>query len=241
MDKETNLSNKDRIWWQKIGTAELTQPSVVTLLIANILPLFGVLLLGWQIFPLLVLFWLENVIVGFFNVFKMLVASPTEPAKWAAKVFMIPFFCFHYGIFTLVHGIFVFVMFGGILTDSPDFPTPAVVAQVFGDFQIGWVALALFISHLVSFIFNYIGKGEYKKVNLNNLMGEPYGRVVILHVTIVLGGFLIAFFGSPVFALILLIVLKTVIDIQAHLREQGETGGRGGDGGRIERFNLIYY
>jgi uncharacterized membrane protein len=103
--------------------------------------------------------------------------------------------------------------------DRPDFPTPAVVAQVFGDFQIGWAALALFISHLVSFIFNYIGKGEYKQVNLNALMGEPYGRVVVLHVTIIVGGFLIAFLGSPIFALILLLVLKTVIDIQAHLRE----------------------
>ena len=75
--------------------------------------------------------------------------------------------------------------------DSPNFPTPAVVAQVFGDFQIGWAALALFLSHLVSFIFNYIGKGEYKQSKVNDLMGQPYGRVVVLHVTIILGGFLI--------------------------------------------------
>jgi hypothetical protein len=226
---------KNRLSWQKIGIAELTRPSVATLLIANVLPLFGVLFLGWKIFPLLVLFWLENVIVGVFNVFKMLVASPTSPGQWVAKLGMIPFFCFHYGMFTLVHGIFVFVMFGGILMDSPDFPTPAVVAQVFGDFQIGWAALALFISHLVSFIFNYIGKGEYKQSKVNDLMAQPYGRVVILHVTIILGGFLIGMFGSPIFALILLLVLKTVIDIQAHLREhkkfsekQAETVGAEG-------------
>ena len=226
---------KNRLSWQKIGIAELTRPSVATLLIANVLPLFGVLFLGWKIFPLLVLFWLENVIVGVFNVFKMLVASPTSPGQWVAKLVAIPFFCFHYGMFTLVHGIFVFVLFGGVLMDSPDFPTPAVVAQVFGDFQIGWAALALFISHLVSFIFNYIGKGEYKQANLNGLMGQPYGRVVVLHVTIIAGGLLISMFGSPIFALILLLVLKTVIDIQAHLREhkkyserQVEMAGEGG-------------
>ena len=129
---------KNRLSWQKIGIAELTRPSVATLLIANVLPLFGVLFLGWKIFPLLVLFWLENVVVGVFNVFKMLVASPTSPGQWVAKLGMIPFFCFHYGMFTLVHGIFVFVLFGGVLMDSPNFPTPVVVAQVFGDFQIGW-------------------------------------------------------------------------------------------------------
>jgi hypothetical protein len=190
------------------------------------------LFLGWKIFPLLVLFWLENVIVGVFNVFKMLVASPTSPGQWAAKVFTIPFFCVHYGIFTLVHGVFVFVLFGDIFMQGAEFPSVTAVSQVFGGFQIGWAALALFLSHLVSFIFNYIGKGEYKQSKVNDLMAQPYGRVVILHVTILAGGFLIGALGSPIFALLILIVLKTVIDIQAHLREhkkyseqRGETAG----------------
>jgi hypothetical protein len=225
---------KNRLSWQKIGIAELTRPSVATLLIANVLPLFGVLFLGWKIFPLLVLFWLENVIVGIFNVFKMLVASPSSPGQWAAKVFTIPFFCVHYGIFTLVHGIFVFVLFGGVFMQGAEFPDAANVAQAIGGFQIGWAILALFLSHLVSFIFNYIGKGEYKQSKVNDLMAQPYGRVVILHVTILAGGFLIGALGSPIFALLILIVLKTVIDIQAHLREhkkfnekQGEVVGEG--------------
>ncbi len=210
---------KKQLSWQKIGVAELIQPSVATLIIANVVPLFGVLFLGWKIFPLLVLFWLENVIVGVFNVFKMLLASPSSPGQWVAKIGAIPFFCFHYGIFTLVHGLFVFLMFGGLLMDSPDFPTPSVIGDAFGTFQLGWAALALFLSHLISFIINYIGKGEYKQSKLNELMQQPYSRVVVLHVTIILGGFLIAFFGSPIFALILLIALKTVIDIQAHVKQ----------------------
>jgi hypothetical protein len=168
---------------------------------------------------LLVVFWLENVIVGVFNVFKMLIASPSSGKEWASKVVAIPFFCFHYGIFTLVHGLFVFLVFGGILNETTGGLSTGLFAQVFSVYQLGWAVLALFASHLVSFIFNYIGKGEYKQANLNGLMGQPYGRVVILHVTIILGGFLIAFLGSPVFALILLIFLKTIIDVQAHLRE----------------------
>ena len=210
---------KKVLTWQKIGIAELTRPSVVTLLIANILPLFGVFLLHWSIFPLLVVFWLENVIVGVFNVLKMLVASPASGKAWASKVVAIPFFCFHYGMFTFVHGIFVFLMFGGLMMDNPEFPTPGNIAYVFDYYQLWWAVLALFISHLVSFVLNYIGTGEYKQANINGLMGEPYGRVVILHVTIILGAFLIGIFGAPVFALILLIALKLVVDIQAHLRQ----------------------
>lgn len=205
--------------WQKIGIAELARPSVLTLLIANILPLFGVLLLHWDVFPLLVVFWLENVIVGVFNVIKMLFASPASGRQWGAKIAAIPFFCFHYGMFTLIHGLFVFLVFGGILNETSEDLSPGLFAQVFNEYLLWWAVLALFISHLVSFVLNYIGKGEYKQAKINALMGEPYGRVVILHITIILGAFLVAIFGAPVFALILLIALKLIVDIQAHLRE----------------------
>ena len=49
-------------------------PTVIALVLANLVPLYGVLFLGWETFPLVFLFWLENVIVGAFNVLKMLMA-----------------------------------------------------------------------------------------------------------------------------------------------------------------------
>ncbi len=205
--------------WLKPKPTELLTPTVILLIIANLIPLYGVFFLDWQVFPILFLFWMENVVVGVFNVFKMLLASPAKPISWLTKVFMIPFFCFHYGMFTLVHGIFVFIVFGGYLELGADFPEKNVVFQAIRDFQIGWAFLALLLSHFVSFAMNYIGKGEYKQANLNELMAQPYGRVVLLHLTILFGGFLVMELGSPVFALLLLIFLKTFIDIQAHLRE----------------------
>jgi hypothetical protein len=49
-------------------------PSLVALVVANALPLAGVLFLGWTVFPLVLLYWLENVVVGAFNVAKLLLA-----------------------------------------------------------------------------------------------------------------------------------------------------------------------
>ncbi len=124
----------------------------------------------------------------------------------------------HYGIFTLVHGIFIFIIFGGFFEETE----PSSVFDVFGNFadlQLWWAISALVISHTISFFTNYIGKGEYKNATLNQLMGQPYGRVVILHITIIIGGFLVALFGSPVVGLILLIALKTFIDIKTHLKQ----------------------
>ena len=46
-------------------------------------------------------------IVGGFNVLCMLWAQPDNPLIWVAKAGTIPFFIFHYGMFTTVHGLFV--------------------------------------------------------------------------------------------------------------------------------------
>src|ERR1041384_8782002 len=71
--------------------------SVSALVIANAVPLAGVLFFGWKVFPLILLYWLENVIVGGFNVLRMLTANPDSPVSWLGKAFLIPFFCVHFG------------------------------------------------------------------------------------------------------------------------------------------------
>src|SRR5438128_1134261 len=60
-------------------------PSLLVLLLANALPIAGVLLLGWTVFPLVLLYWLENVVVGGFNVARLLLAQPREPAYWGGQ------------------------------------------------------------------------------------------------------------------------------------------------------------
>lgn len=195
----------------------LSKTSVWALVIANIYPITGVIFFNWEVFPLLLFFWTENLVIGFYTVLKMLTAS-SENAKTAAKFFMIPFFCFHYGIFTLVHGIFVVAIFGSRLADSGSTDIGSLWQQVINNGLI-WGTLLLLVSHGLSFFQNYIGKNEYKQAEITGLMYQPYGRVVILHVTIIIGGFLTMLLGSPLIGLLLLIILKVFIDIITHLRE----------------------
>jgi hypothetical protein len=200
----------------------LSKPSVWSLIIANLYPVIGVIFFNWQTYPLLLFFWTENLVIGFYTILKMLVASG-ENAKPAAKLFTVPFFCFHYGIFTLVHGVFVVALFGGILTD--DMVTTGTLTQQVLNYQLFWGVLALLISHGISFFKNYIGNNEYRQAELTKIMFQPYGRVVILHITIIIGGFLSAFLGSPLIALLFLIVLKVSIDIITHLSEHRKYAG----------------
>lgn len=78
---------------------------------------------------------------------------------------------------------------------------------------------ALLISHGLSFAINFIGKKEYKKTDIGRQMFTPYARIVLIHLTILFGGGISLVFQTPVFALVILIVLKTLLDITVHARE----------------------
>jgi Family of unknown function (DUF6498) len=200
--------------------ADWQRPSVIALLLANLVPVFGVLFLHWEVFPLMFLFWSENVIVGVFNILKMLTANPESPVSWAGKLFIIPFFCVHYGMFTFVHGIFVVALFGGGMKHGVGFPTPETFWHIMQENHLGWAVLGLAVSRAISFATNYIGNGEYKRASLPVLMQQPYGRIVVLHIAILGGGFLVMALHSPPMGLLLLVALKIALDLRGHFAER---------------------
>jgi len=203
-----------------ISTKDWQRPSVVALVLANLVPVFGVVVFHWEVFPLMFLFWFENLIIGVFNVFKMLAANPESPLGWAGKLFVIPFFCVHYGMFTFIHGIFVILLFGGGMRHGGGFPNAETFWRIAMENHLGWAILGLTASHAISFATNYLGNGEYKRASLQQLMGQPYGRIMVLHIAILGGGFLMLALHSPAAGLLLLVALKIALDLSAHLAER---------------------
>jgi hypothetical protein len=102
---------------------------------------------------------------------------------------------------------------------------PSLQEAVFG-YDLFWAALALLLSHGVSFFYNFIWGGEYLRTTLKDATQEPYARMVVLHLTIIFGAMLITAVGSPVAGLVVLIILKTIIDIGAHLRQHKKYSGQ---------------
>ncbi len=191
--------------------------SAWVLVAAHLLPLYGVLFWSWEVFPLLALFWMENAIIGVLNATRMLALDPGNAALWAGKLFMVPFFCFHYGMFTTIHGLFVFSMFGKYPVDGLYVLAPA--ARAVADWNL-WLPLgALAASHAFSFFWNFVHRGEYLRAGLQEQMMKPYGRVVVLHLAILLGGAAAMALGSPLWALLVLLGVKIAVDLSAHLKE----------------------
>jgi hypothetical protein len=194
-------------------------PTVIALVLANLIPLYGVLALGWEVFPLMLLFWMENVIIGVFNVLRMLLAELHKPAAWVGKLFLVPFFCVHYGMFTFVHGVFVVGLFGGQFRAGASFPSLGMFQKLITEQHLGIAVLALVASHAFSFAWNYLWRGEYRTVALQTLMARPYARVVVLHLVILGSGFLLVALKSPVVGLVLLVLFKIGLDVSSHLKE----------------------
>ena len=229
-----------RIAWYRIGSSV---GAVAALLVANAVPLIGVLFLGWNVWTILTIYWLENGVVGVFNVLKMARAEGTlpvgsgvvatvngRPVAGSGKAILIPFFIVHYGLFWVVHGIFIltlpmFMAFGGGGFFDGGEPSDGGAGIASDPGAIAFVLLGLFISHGISYRLNYIGRGEYLRTSVARQMGAPYGRLVVLHITIILGGMAIAFTGAPEAAVLLLVVLKTALDLGLHLAEHREPGG----------------
>lgn len=206
------------------------------LVLVNLIPLGGVLLFGWSLFAILLLYWIENGIVGLLNVFKILKASgPTpegysftlngRPVNPSNKAFVVAFFVFHYGLFWVVHGIFVVAVFGVMGGVFPGLGTSGASPEPFSGFQdfsvrgVSIAAVSLLVSHTVSFFVNFLGDEEYAAVSPAEQMFRPYSRVVVLHGTVLAGGLLAGYLGAPLVSLVVMVVLKTLIDLRAHLKE----------------------
>jgi hypothetical protein len=180
-----------------IFKANWQQPSVIALVLANLVPLFGVLTFHWTVFPLMLLFWIENVIIGVFNELRMMIAVPFVNGVLPG----IPFFSIHYGIFLVGHLVVIVDLFGGgagrypLLADPMlNFSWRAVAMflwQIIHENHLELAVLGLAISRGTSFVTDYLRCGEYRRTTAQRLFWQPYGRIIVLHIALIGGGILI--------------------------------------------------
>ncbi|MEO1078459.1 MAG: DUF6498-containing protein [Pseudomonadota bacterium] len=202
----------------------VVQKSALALMISNALPILGVLFLGWDVGAIVVLYWSENLILGAYNIAKMVYVGGVPALGKSA------FFLLHYGGFCAVHGLFILLLLLDTEPALDDLSWPfilifvellvAVCSQMLATAPSAWILafVGLFISHGYSFAMNFIGGGEYRHTTVNKLMAAPYLRIVALHVAIIVGGFAVISLGQPTVLLLVLIGLKTFLDLKLHRR-----------------------
>lgn len=208
---------------------DLSTSSAKILVISNVSTIIFAVASGMGPSSIVWAYWLESLIIGLITVITLLLlalrAFP-DIRNIGSGLFMAGFFCIHYGGFHA--GYFLF------LNLLPWFmPDPAYYQD------IGIVAGILFISHAYSFVSNVLrnpARLVASEDNMSRYVIEPYRRIIPMHVTIILSGFVMIpaalvmavlgtateqALGSAVFimktiALLLFMTIKTIGDLVAH-------------------------
>jgi hypothetical protein len=191
----------------------LSSESAIALVIANLIPLVGVLLLGWDLGDIMVLYWVESGVIAFYTVLKIAIVG-----RLAALV-AAPFFVGHFGGFMAGHFLLIYALF---IRCSRGGWAPGAGAELAAIFAPIWTSIAaLFISHGVSFFANFIQDREHEGATVSGLMTAPYNRIMVMHATLIFGGSIVLLIGMPTCPLGILLALKTAVDLHAHRKEHG--------------------
>ncbi|NWG23802.1 MAG: hypothetical protein HXY30_05185 [Pseudorhodoplanes sp.] len=197
--------------------------SALILVVTNLVPLAGVLYWNWDLFLLLILYWFDTAIIGFWMMVQALREPPSDVHRGALGVGIV-FVTFHAGIFMTVHFVFLWSLFSGPWRDRVDgidgFMAVVIlgtglwvpiVAMVIGRGLVTLVDLRKAYAWVMSTIVPPDSPADAsgrRKIAIHAF----YARIVVMHLTILGGAFLMQSVGS-VAPLIILIALKTAIDL----------------------------
>jgi len=186
----------------------------------NLIPVIGVLFWGWSAFALIVLYWLENLVVGVRTLASMVAnAAVTGGVNWIGALFFGAFFTVHYGLFCFGHGIFVMALFGGSFYGDSIIDLGGAVSKLFETQTNLLIGFASIVAWQVVQLVRFVAGGQVRRTNVVELMGSPYPRIIVLHITIILGGFLLMLLNQPVGGILVLALVKMGYDVADVLRD----------------------
>jgi len=176
-----------------------------SILFLNLIALASALIWGLDVRFFLLFYWLESGVAGIFNVLKMVSVKDPESAG-STKLFLVPFFMVHYGIFMTVHLVFLLVFIGEFSVGM------SAISYVVDNFWVFAFNLILLVS---DYIIGFLGwRNSMEDSSVAGLMFRPYGRIVAMHLTLIFGAFLFYTLNSGRVFLVLLMILKTFADIR---------------------------
>jgi len=212
--------------------------SAFALVAGNAVPAIGVLFLDWPLFPIVLVYWCELVVLFVITLLRMAFAHPATPGSLIVKALCLAFLPLTLGpqlFAVLFFGLTGFGLAGNndagmafhsivfAASDAKDLlPLDecwrVLRREIDTGMRIAIVALAA--SHLYSFVRNYLMRGECNRVSFWSLMAWPYLRSYLTMLAVGAGVLAIAWAGvQPPALLVLIICVKTALDLNVHLRE----------------------
>jgi hypothetical protein len=193
--------------------------AAILILSSNSIPVAGVVFLGWDPAFIILIYWAESVIIGIFNILMMLVSGVFtsdnifRPARFAAALFLSVFFTVHYGLFMLIHALFIGVLFlNSHFAENAD-PYDSFFYNVFSPDRYLPPILFIAACQLYFFFAYFIRNKWYCSNEPQNFMVKPYVRVFVMQFTIIIGAFIMSATGWKLGPVIIWVASKTATDL----------------------------
>lgn len=203
---------------------KLLLPSVLSLIFANLILLFGVVFFDWNIRDVFYVYFFETIIIGFYSVLHLWQAPPSKLRQITGvtieRLVHIVIFCFIYGVVVAVMGVYLSLIFPLYEADLTRI-APSVVV--------------LFLSHGVSYYVNFLGNREFESQSLIKIFTQPFKRLMFPHLLLVL---ILSLFGTTL-PIVMFIIFRTCIDLNMHIWEHEffwQHMGEGSFSGDMSRF-----
>src|SRR3989344_414891 len=179
------------------------QVSSLSLIFSNLITIFIALWQNWNLADLIWVYWLQSVIIGYFQQKKIkevenystdrfyMNDKPVE-ANYENKQKVANLFILIYGLFHFFYIIFI------LTYGLPDFS------------WLAFLGLMFFVNHYFSYLEN---KEKDRKIvqNIGEMMFFPYLRIIPMHLIIILGHL---FMND--FPLVIFLLLQTFVDVVMH-------------------------
>jgi len=178
------------------------------LIFANLYPVVDMIWKGEPVASLLVIYWIQLMIIGFWNAAKLVVIC-----RWKA-IFIVPMFLVMYLSIINIFGIVA----GSLLDDQM---RGTIWHEHFSLWNY-WVPAALFFaSHGLSFWVNFIGGREFESTKWDQQMGKPILRAMPMWLAALAGGILGGSLGSAAWAVLFVLPVKLALDVFGHFADHG--------------------
>jgi len=185
------------------------------LIAANLLPVAGVWLWGWNPKEVFLVYCLETIITGIFTLAKMGIVSITRKTDiWyngpshtnLPGLFFMLFFLLHYGIFVGVQmGIFFGVSGIGKGSNINAFNFFYKWPQLISNDTLVMLGAFVFV-YGYKMVVDFILSRQYRTIPMILLMFQPYGRIIIQQFTVILGSMFLVFGAGKIFIFIFAII-----------------------------------
>lgn len=181
------------------------------------------ILIWLQVNPemLLISYFMETILIGMVYLIKMGITwyfssecSFKDSYGKFTEFFLIPFFALHYFFFVAIQSVFLFTFFRDLLLGiTSELDLGDNYLRILEDRDVQITISGLIVFQLMSLIKDFVIPGQHRKSVVKELMAEPYIRIFVQQLVVILTGFFFLFIHAGLVAGVLLILVRMLLDL----------------------------